>query len=172
MYKRQPAHPSNGITYLAALRMGIKYPAKFSDMPYRSACVITKVNGKNIPQKKQNAPASVSANFNSASGRTKLKISNGLGRCGSLDLRVILAIPNMNKMRKAQMRIAQGNPTSGISLVTMIGKMTPPRLEPAAVTPRAKARRAANQVLTELTEALKMALAPMGLQIPCARMNW
>jgi hypothetical protein len=52
-----------------------------------------------------------------------------------------------------------------------MGKMTPPRLDPEAVTPRAKARRLANHVLTELTEALKIALAPIGLQIPWARMN-
>lgn len=159
-------------SYLDAFKIGIKYPAKFSDIPYLSACVITKVNGKNMPQKKQNAPASVSANFSSAKGRKKLNISNGLGRCGNLDLRVKFAIISMKRIRKAQILIAHENPTSGISRVTMMGKMTPPRLDPAAVTPRAKARRLANHVLTEFTEALKIALAPMGLQIPWARMNW
>lgn len=133
---------------------------------------MTKVKGKNIPQKKQNAPASVNANFNSANGRRKLKISKGLGRCGSLDLIVTLAITSMKRMRKAQILIAHGNPTSGIKRVTIIGKMTPPRLDPDAVIPSAKARRLANHVLTELTEALKIALAPIGLQIPWARMNW
>lgn len=152
--------------------MGIRYCASPGDMPYLSAWVITKVKGKNIPQKKQKAPASVSENFSSANGRRKLRISKGLGRCGSLDLRVTLAIPNMKRMRNAQIRIAQGKPTSGIRRVTMMGKITPPRLDPEAVTPSAKARRLANHVLTELTEALKIALAPIGLQIPCARMNW
>lgn len=164
--------PERGKTHLDAFKIGIRYPARLADMPYLSAWVITKVNGKNIPQKKQKAPASVSANLSSANGLTKFRISNGLGRCGNLDFSVRLAIPNMNKMRKAQILMAQGNPTLGISWVTMIGKMTPPRLDPEAVTPRAKPRRLANQVLTELTEALKMALAPIGLQIPWARMNW
>lgn len=159
-------------TYLDAFKIGTRYPARLADMPYLSAWVITKVNGKNIPQKKQKAPASVSANLSSANGLTKFIISNGFGRCGNLDFSVRLAIPNMNKMRNAQILIAQGNPTLGMSWMTMMGKMTPPRLDPEAVTPRAKPRRLANQVLTELTEALKMALAPIGLQIPWARINW
>lgn len=54
----------------------------------------------------------------------------------------------------------------------MMGKMTPPRLDPEAVMPSAKARRLANHVLTEFTLALNTALAPRGLQIPWARMNW
>jgi hypothetical protein len=49
-------------------------------------------------------------------------------------------------IRKAQIRIAQPKPTSGISLMTMIGKITPPKDEPAATRPRAAPRFAKNQV--------------------------
>lgn len=150
----------------------MRYCDKCSDMPYRCACVITNVKGKNIPQKKQKHAATVTTNFTSFSGRTKFIISNGFLVCFSLDLRVTLEMPNIARIKKAQIRIAQGNPTLGIRFDTMIGKITPPRLDPEAVTPSAKARRLANQVLTEFTLALNMALAPRGLQIPWARMNW
>lgn len=141
-------------------------------MPYRSAWVMTKVKGKNMPQKKQNAPATVRTNLGSFSGRRKFRIWNGFLWCTSLDLRVRMEMDSKNRIRNAQIRIAHANPTSEITCDTMMGRMTPPRLDPAAVTPNAKARRFANHVLTELTDALKMALAPRGLQMPCERINW
>lgn len=66
-------------TYLAAFKIGIRYPDRSPDMPYRSAWVITKVKGKNMPQKKKKAPASVSANLISANGLRKSLIWNGFG---------------------------------------------------------------------------------------------
>lgn len=141
------------------------------DMPYRSAWVITKVKGRNMPQKKQKDAATVTANLISLSGFTKFMILTGFLVWVSLDFSVRLAMASMNKMRNAQILIAHGKPTWGIRWDTMIGKITPPRLDPEAVTPKAVARFFANQVLTALTLALKMALAPIGLQMPCARRN-
>jgi hypothetical protein len=51
-------------------------------------------------------------------------------------------------MRKAQMRIAQPKPTSGIRRTTMMGKITPPKDDPAATRPRAAPRLWKNQVDT------------------------
>lgn len=138
----------------------------FCDMPYRSPEVMTKVKGKNIPQKKQKAAATVKTNLMSCNGRIKFMGSNPFF-CGfNLDFRVRLAMTSIKRMRNAQIRIAQPNWTCGISFDTMIGKITPPRLDPEAVIPSANARRLANQPLTELIEALNIALAPSGLHIP------
>lgn len=134
--------------------------------------MITKVKGKNIPQKKQKQAATVTTNLSSLSGLRKLMILTDFGVWTNLDLKVRLEMDSMNKIRNAQILIAHGKPTCGMRWDTMMGKITPPKLDPAAVIPRAVARRFANQVLTELTLALKTALAPRGLQIPCERMNW
>ena len=48
---------------------------------------------------------------------------------------------------KAQMRMVQPKPTWGISFLTIIGKMTPPREEPATARPSAAPRFLRNQVL-------------------------
>lgn len=161
-----------GKTYLAAFKMGIRYCDRLEDMPYRSACVITKVKGKNMPQKKQKQAATVTTNLTSFRGLPNLSRSTGFFVWDNLDFKVRLEMVNMKRIRNAQILIAQGKPTWGIRWDTMMGKMTPPKLEPEAMIPRAKARRFANQVLTEFTQALKMALAPSGLQIPWAKMNW
>lgn len=51
-------------------------------------------------------------------------------------------------MRKAQARIVQANPTVGMRRTTIIGRITPPREEPAATRPRAAPRCAWNHVDT------------------------
>ena len=53
-------------------------------------------------------------------------------------------------IRKAQMRIAQPKPTSGISLTTMIGRITPPKEDPAATMPSAAPLFLKNQVDTHV----------------------
>lgn len=55
------------------------------------------------------------------------------------------------RIRNAAILMAHPNPTIGTSRATMMGKMTPPTLDPAAVMPRARARCRWNQVDTELT---------------------
>lgn len=101
------------------------------------------------------------------------------------DFTVRLAIMSKNKIRNAPIRlferqcqsnevlwgsthIAQGKPTLGISLLNMMGNMTPPRLEPAAVIPLARPLRLRNQVAIQLTAALEdrmLALGPGDIQV-------
>jgi hypothetical protein len=77
--------------------------------------------------------------LNSRIGDRYRTILNGRGACGRKDEMVRLVIRSRPRMRKAHARIAQGNPILGIKCVTMIGKMTPPRDEPAMVNPPAMA---------------------------------
>ena len=52
----------------------------------------------------------------------------------------------MAKTRKAQILMVQAKPTWGIRCWTISGKMTPPREEPATVSPEAMARLLRNHV--------------------------
>ena len=47
---------------------------------------------------------------------------------------------SMNRMRKAQLRIAVGKPTFGIKCTAINGKTMPPSEDPAIVRPPAMAR--------------------------------
>jgi hypothetical protein len=64
----------------------------------------------------------------------------GLGECGRYEEIVKLAMMSRPRMRKAQILIVQPNPTLGSRWTTMIGKMTPPKDEPAIANPPAIAR--------------------------------
>ena len=61
---------------------------------------------------------------------------------------VRLAKTSSASIRKAQIRIAQPKPTSGIRLVTIMGNITPPKEDPAATKPRAAPRFLKNHVDT------------------------
>jgi hypothetical protein len=54
------------------------------------------------------------------------------------------------RIKKADIRIAQGNPTWRIRRLSMIGKMIPPVLEPVEATPNASALFFSNHWRTEL----------------------
>jgi len=64
------------------------------------------------------------------------------------DLTVKLAKRRSDNMRNAQMRIVQPNPTSGMRWKTIMGRITPPRDEPAATRPKAAPLLWKNQVET------------------------
>ena len=81
-------------------------------------------------------------------------------------MRVRLAMTIRKRIRKAQILIVQAKPTSTVNLLTIIGKITPPRLEPEKTIPNANARRSLNQVETEAVATKKIADAPIGLQTP------
>jgi len=66
---------------------------------------------------------------------------------GIRDVTVRLLKTIRPRIIKAQIRIVQPKPTCGISLLTMIGKMTPPSEEPATARPSAAPRFLRNQVL-------------------------
>lgn len=87
-----------------------------------------------------------SAKVGSLSGRTKAIGLNGRLVGGMRDRTVKLAKMSNANIRKAQERIAQPKPTSGINLMTMTGRITPPRDDPAATRPSAAPRFAKNHV--------------------------
>ena len=64
------------------------------------------------------------------------------------DLTVKLAKKRSASMRNAHMRIVQPNPTSGMRWTTIMGKITPPKDEPAATRPKAAPLLRKNQVET------------------------
>src|SRR5277367_4343385 len=106
-----------------------------------------------MPKKKNQLPSVTSRKGISLKGLMNSMITRGFGRGLSLDLTVRLAIINMPSIVNAADRMAQGKPTSGISLVTMIGRTTPPKDEPEAMTPKAVARFLKNQVPTQAIAA-------------------
>ena len=95
------------------------------------------------------AEATRRAKGSSVSGVMKSMMRKGLGEGGMRDLTVRLPKMRRARMMKAAVRIAQGKPISGMRRWIMMGKMTPPREEPEATTPNAKARRRKNQVEVE-----------------------
>lgn len=58
----------------------------------------------------------------------------------TLGLTVKLAMMRRKRMRNAEIRIVQGKPTDLIKCVSMMGKMTPPKLDPVEQMPKAAAR--------------------------------
>lgn len=103
---------------------------------------------RHVPSQVRKAPVASVANVGSEKGRTKSMGLTGLGLGGMRLTTVRLAKKPRPRMRKAQMRMVQPKPTCGMSFSTMTGKMTPPIDEPEAVTPRARARRLKNHVVT------------------------
>lgn len=93
-----------------------------------------------------------STNGGSPRGRMKAIGSNGRFVGAMRERTVRLAKTSNANIRKAQIRMAQPNPTSGISLTTMMGRMTPPRDDPAATKPRAAPRFSKNHVETYKTD--------------------
>ena len=91
-----------------------------------------------------------SKNGVSAKGVTKLDSTRGCGFGGVREVIVRFAMIKRKRIRKAQMRMAHGNPSCVMSAGSMIGYMTPPREEPATAIPSARARRRKNQELTVL----------------------
>lgn len=77
---------------------------------------------------------------------------SGLGCGGILDLRVRFEIISSPRIRNAQILMVQPNPTLSTRRCTMIGIMTPPKLEPLAAMPSANARFLKNHEATQVTE--------------------
>jgi hypothetical protein len=102
----------------------------------------------------------------SANGLKNFFAFNGNGRGGIRDRTVRLARMSRPSWRNATIRIAQPKPTSGMSLFTMIGRITPPSPDPAATIPTAKARFFKNHEMAELVAGLNRQQMPIGLQIP------
>ena len=100
-----------------------------------------KLKGMKMPKKTKKDATVTRAKAGSRRGRTKAFSTKGLGLGGSRDFTVRLPMTSMPRMMKAATRIVQGKPMFGIKRWTRMGKMTPPRDEPEAITPKARARR-------------------------------
>src|ERR1700733_10185891 len=87
-------------------------------------------------------------NDGSFKGRRKAITLNGRLVGCIRDVTVKLAKRRRASMRNAHMRIVQPNPTSGMRWTTIIGKITPPKEEPAATRPKAAPLLWKNQVET------------------------
>lgn len=69
-------------------------------------------------------------------------------------------------MRKAQVLMAQGYPILLMSVLTRMGKTTPPKLEPVANMPKARPLRLWNQPLVHPRAHIKTEAEPMALHTP------
>jgi hypothetical protein len=91
-------------------------------------------------------PAVRTTNVGSPNGLVKAPSVSFLLAGGIREVIVKLAKIRRARMRKAQIRIVQPNPTCGMSLMTMTGKIMPPREDPEAMMPIAAPRFLKNQV--------------------------
>lgn len=82
-------------------------------------------------------------------GRTNSIRLTLFGFGDSLDFTVRFAMINIPRIMNAAALIVHGNPISGISFDTIIGKITPPKDDPEVMMPKAVARFLKNQVLMD-----------------------
>jgi hypothetical protein len=68
-------------------------------------------------------------------------------------------------IRKAHILIVQPKPMAGMSRFTIIGRTTPPILDPLAAIPIARARFFRNHVVMQLKDGYRTMAAPIGLHI-------
>ena len=73
-----------------------------------------------------------------------------------------MVIVRRKRMRNAQVRIAQGKPMLRTRCDTIMGKTTPPILEPVNMIPRAAPRRLLNHPATQVMARMVSQLAPYG----------
>lgn len=97
---------------------------------------------------------------------------NGLGCTGKRLLTVTVVMESKPNIMKATTRTVHGNPMRGISLLIMMGMITPPSDEPETMTPNAYARLAKNQVTMDEVQALKTADELNAATMPWDSRNW
>jgi len=109
-----------------------------------------------------NAAMVRSKNAGSEKGVTKSASLNFLRDGGSRDLMVQLPTTRRPRKRNAVARIAQPKPTRTTRRSTMIGRTTPPMLEPAVIMPNARARCLRNHVPSAVMAARCSVSFPCG----------
>lgn len=112
------------------------------------ALSVMKLKGINSPRKTKKAAKDNATKAGSRKGLTKSVMEKGRGEGGRRERTVRLEIVRRPRMMKPQTRMVHGKPIFGIRFWTKMGNMTPPREEPEAIIPRARARRLWNQVTT------------------------
>jgi hypothetical protein len=91
--------------------------------------------GTKTPKVRRRNPMMTSTIFTSRNGWTRASLESDVGDGGSRERMVRLARINSKNIRNAAVRIAHAYPTSTIILSIMMGKITPPMLDPLATMP-------------------------------------
>lgn len=125
-----------------------------------------KFTGIKTPMKYKNDDTSERLNRVSWKGSANALSSNVRFLGGRRDLTVANAMRSNPRIKNAQIRIVHAKPTFGMSCAVMIGKITPPKPDPAACIPNAAPRFFMNHVTDELVAVLKMQFRPRGETIP------
>lgn len=105
--------------------------------------------GMKTPNVRTKKPALMSMSLRSRNGLARVSREIGFGFGGCRDATVKFAMVRSPNIRNAAERIAHGKPTWGIRRLIMIGRMTPPRLEPLVAIPYAMPRFLSNHVATQ-----------------------
>ena len=126
----------------------------------------------NTPKVNRTNPETRNNIFTSLYGRIKASLSICCFIGGILDLTVRQVTTSNLRIRKAAMRIAHPKPTRVMSRSTMMGKITPPALDPEAMIPYAAPRFLLNQLGMELIDGWKIAHSPIAPQTPCDSRTW
>jgi hypothetical protein len=123
----------------------------------------------NTPKVRKKKPSKSRTMEISLNGRSIKVLFIGVGLGGLLGFIAILEMIRSARIRKPEIRIDQAKPTLVIRRLTMIGKMTPPRLVPLETIPYARPRLSWNQLGIEAMHGWKTAQMPKALQTPWAR---
>jgi hypothetical protein len=99
-----------------------------------------KLKGRKVPKKKKKLARDTKRKSGSLSGTMNSITVNGFTVWLSLDLTVMFVMTSRPSIMNATVRIVYPNPIFGISLLTIMGRITPPSEEPDAMIPKAVAR--------------------------------
>lgn len=119
-----------------------------------------KLKGRKLPKYTNRPPIVRSTKAGSFRASMKSLSERGFRDGGMRDLMNMFATTSNPSIMKATARIVQPNPICGISFVTMMGRMTPPRLDPVTMIPMAAARCLRNQELTAATAKIRQHQSP------------
>jgi hypothetical protein len=128
--------------------------------------------GINTPNVKHINPSTRSTIFASRKGLTKLSRHIFLPVLVPRARTVRFAIPSNTSITNAPIRIVHAYPTLPINPLTIIGKTTPPILDPVETIPYAAPRRRLNQPGIHPIAGWKMGATPIALQTPWERRSW
>lgn len=123
--------------------------------------------GMYIPNVSSVNPAATSSIFLSRNGCVNALGDSGRGD-GVKRARIVkLAMISRNRITNAPARIAHPNPTSGINRCSMMGKMTPPILDPLDIMPYAVPRFLANHPgITLVASVIDFRQLPFCMNVP------
>lgn len=152
-----------------------------------------KLNGRKPPRYMKKLEAVKSTNVFSVNGSRNSLTLNFRRGGGSLLLIAMFPRTSIPRTKNPVVLMAHPNPIRGMRCETMIGRITPPMLDPDTTMPRARARWVLNQGATAAIAMRKVVLIvcfgryfegvgyvlgkkrklqPIALHTPCARKIW